>query len=313
MMRYVAGRIARLVLIFLMVTLAVTALMDIVPGDPAFALVGEDATQEQIDAINARFGFNDPYYERYVRWLGDAVQGDLGASPKSNKAVAAAIKERIPVTIELAFLGMLMAAAIAVPLGVFTGYRQGGRIDRLVGAGASAIVAAPSFVFALVLVWVFAVKLGWFPVQGWTRISEDPFDNLKRAVLPVLAIASTEAVILQRVIRADIIQTLNEDFVFAASAKGIPTRRILFRHALRPSLFSAMTVLGIGLGRLIGGTVIIESIFGLPGLGSLLLNAINTRDLVTVQGVVAVMAVVYLIINLIVDVMYSVVDPRVAR
>lgn len=311
--RYVLGRVARLVVVFLIVSLGVTVLLDLVPGDPAYSIVGEDATPEQIQAVNDRYGFDDPLPVRYVRWLGDLVQGDLGASPNTAKPVWEAITERIPVTLELAFFSVVLAALIAIPLAVVTGYKEDSWHDRGVSAGSSAIVATPSFLMALALVWWFAVKLDWLPTQGWVRLTEDPVGNLEHALLPILSLALVEMVILQRVVRTDIIHTLGEDYVFAASAKGIPTRRILFRHALRPSLFSAITLIGISIGRLIGGTVIVEQIFALPGLGSLLLNAIATRDLITVQGVVAFMAIVYLVVNLLVDIVYSALDPRVAR
>jgi peptide/nickel transport system permease protein len=215
------------------------------------------------------------------------------------------------VTIEIVVLSMLMALAISVPLGLVTGYRAGGLLDRVVTGATFGMLAVPSFMMALLLIYVLAVELGWFPATGWAHLSDDPVDNLRSAFMPSLSLALVNVAVLTRVLRSDVIATLQEDFVAMARSKGLPTWRIMTRHVLRPSSFSLLTVSGLTIGNLLGGAVIVEQLFALPGVGRLLFDAIFQRDLLVVQGVVLVVATSFVVLNGTVDLLYSVLDPRV--
>ncbi|HEV8298293.1 MAG TPA: ABC transporter permease, partial [Acidimicrobiales bacterium] len=218
-----------------------------------------------------------------------------------------------PVTLQLAIMAQVMAILIAVPVGAWSAWRAGGSFDRATGTASFAIVGLPPFMLGLILVSVVALRFEWFPVTGWIRLTEDLGDNLKHAFLPALTLALTEIAIYSQLLRADMTATLNEDFVLAARSRGLPARHILMREALRPSSFSLITLAGVNLGRLIGGTVIIERLFGLPGVGQLIIQAIPQKDFPVLQGSVLILAVAYLLINMLVDISYNFIDPRVRR
>jgi peptide/nickel transport system permease protein len=217
----------------------------------------------------------------------------------------------LPVTLELVLLSQLLALLYAVPAAVFSAYRPGRVVDTTTTISSFLMISSPSFVVALLLVRVFAVQLGWLPTGGWASLSQDLSGNVRAVILPVVALAIEPAGIYQRLLRSDMRRTLDEDYITMADAKGLEPRTVLFRHSLRPSSLSLLTMIGIVSARLIGGSVVIETIFGLPGIGRLLIDSIGFRDFVTVQGVVAVIAVGYVVINSIVDILYGVVDPRV--
>jgi peptide/nickel transport system permease protein len=254
---------------------------------------------------------DQPLPVRYVSWLHGAVTGDLGRSIRTEQNVTDAIKQRLPVTLELLVLTELIGLALAVPLGVATAYRSGGSFDRVASGAAFGILAVPGFVLAIVLIYALAVALSVFPATGYTPLLQDPIENLRSFFLPALTLGLAEAAVFMRLLRSDMIATLQEDFVAMARAKGLPTWHILMRHALKPSSFTLLTVLGINIGRLMGGALIVETIFALPGIGRLLVESIYARDLVMVQGVVAFVAVAYVLINFVVDLFYAVLDPRI--
>jgi peptide/nickel transport system permease protein len=303
-------RLIRLVATFLIVTFLTTFMLSLVPGDPALFMAGESASPEAIKAINAQYHFNDSVFTRYLDWLGNFIHGDLGTSYFTKQPVWDAIKERLPVTVELAVLATLLALAIGVPLAIATARRPQSRLDRTVGAVSSAAISLPSFVIAILLIYFFAFRLHIFPILGWTPMSDNLLENLKGCVLPVIAISIGETVVLLRVLRSDLIETLQQDFIALARAKGLSTRAIMWKHALRPSSFNLMTLSALQLARFLGGTVIVESIFLLPGLGSLALQSIAAKDLVMVQGIVTFIALAFLVINFTVDMLYGVLDPR---
>ncbi|MGW5381257.1 ABC transporter permease [Nocardia sp. NPDC003963] len=309
--RVLAAYLAKLLAVLALVSISTFLLLEMIPGDPLATLLPEGATPEMRAAAAERFGLDGPLLQRYFEWLGSALQGDLGRSMQSQLPVTDAILERLPVTLELAGVSILVALVVAVPLGVWAGYRPGGAADRITTFLCSVTLSIPSFLLGILLVFVFAVTLQALPVLGWTPLSEGFGPHLSGLVLPVATLAAIEAVAFIRLLRNDMVATLQQDFVLSARARGIPTSRILFVHALRPSAFSLLTVLGVSMGRLIGGTVIVESIFALPGLGSLVITAINSRDYLLVQGIVLVVAVGYVLINALVDLAYPVLDPRV--
>jgi peptide/nickel transport system permease protein len=307
----IARRLVRLVVILLLVSFLTFLLMSLLPGDPAVVVAGEGATPEQVAAVRHQLNLDAPLLERYGDWLGDALHGDLGRSLQTNVPVWDSIKERIPVTLELAVGGLLLALVFAIPLGVYAGYRPGSLFDRAVSVLTSGLLSFPVFLVAILLVYLLGVTWHVFPVTGWVPISKSLGDNLNYAFLPILALALTEMVVFTRLLRSDIAATLQEDYILAARARGLPTRTILFGHALRPSAFSLLTVLGVALGRLIGGAVLVEVVFALPGLGQLAITAISQRDYTVVQGVVLFVAVIYVVLNTLVDLAYPLLDPRV--
>lgn len=309
----IAKRIGRSIVVVLLVTVAVVSLLSMAPGSVAQVILGDGATPEAVDKLNAQLGLDKPIWSQYASWLGDAVRGDLGTSPLTGQSVSQAIVERLPVTFQLAAMGLIIALTIAVLLAVVAAIRPGGPADKGISAFTTICLSVPAFIAGPILIYFFAIQLNWFPVAGWVRIGDDLGANLQAAFLPALAIALTEIAAFQRLLRTDLIDTLREDYVAAARAKGLGGTYVLFRHALRPSSFSLITVAGINLGRLIGGTVIVETLFGLPGLGQLVATSITSRDVIMVQGVVVFVAVVYVVVNTLVDVCYGLLDPRVRK
>ena len=304
------------------ITFAVTALsfffIDLLPGDVADAIAGVGTDNAVVDdkavqAIREDLGLDRPIVIRYFSWLGNAFQGELGKSYQTGQLVSDAIGLRLPVTLQLLLMAQFLAVLFAIPAGILAAYRAGNVTDRFVTTLTFAFLAAPSFIIAIVLAFLFAVILNWFPATGYVPFSEDPIENLRSFTLPALALALIEWPILSRVLRNDLIETLQENFISLAKAKGLSNIYILLRHALRPSSFTLITIVGIQLGNLISGAVIVESIFALPGIGTLLVSSIHAREILMVQGIIAVLAVAYVTINLAVDILYGALDPRIRQ
>jgi peptide/nickel transport system permease protein len=278
-------KLGGLVPVLLVVSFLTFGATTLLPGCIECQMAGVEGLEEDdLAEIRADLRLDDPITTRYGSWLGDALSGDLGRSFRTRQTVVDAVGERLPVTLELVVLSLTLSLVIAVPLGTISAYRAGGRLDRLIAGGSFGALAIPSFVLAVLLVYVFAVEMSWFPASGWTPLTEDPVDNLRTAFMPALAMAATNVAIFTRMLRTDMISTLQEQFVTTAQAKGLPPWRILVKHCLRPSSFSLLTVAGLAVGNLLGGAVIVEQLFALPGLGRLLLMSIAQRDLVMVQA-----------------------------
>ncbi|MEU4312214.1 ABC transporter permease [Nocardia sp. NPDC024068] len=309
----IVRRLGRGLLVVLLVTLAVVVLLSFAPGSVAQVILGDAATPEAVAALNSKLGLDRPVWRQYLDWVGSAAQGDLGTSPLTGQSVTTAITERLPVTFQLAAMSLVIALVSAVFLAVVSATRPGSPVDRGTAALSSVFLSVPAFVAGPVLIYFFAVELGWLPVTGWNRIGDGIGPNLQSALLPAIAMALMEIAAFHRLLRTDLITTLREDFIGAARAKGMNDWYVMLRHALRPSSFSLITLAGINLGRLIGGTVIVETLFSLPGLGQLLASSIVSRDLIMVQGIVAFMAIVYVVINILVDSSYELIDPRVRK
>jgi peptide/nickel transport system permease protein len=308
--RFVRRRLLHAVIVLFIVSVFASLLVEIVPGDPAASLLGEDATPASLAIARKRLGIDKPLVQRYLHWVGNALHGNLGTSIRSGQQVSAAIKQRIPVTLELTVLAQLMALLIAFPLAIFLARRAGRRSDRVVEFGLSTFIAAPSFVVGVLLIYLLGVKWHVFPIVGWTPITKDLGDNLRHALLPAVTIALLEAATFTRVLKADLISTMNEDYILAARAKGISGRRLVVGHALRPSMFTLVTLGGLSFARILGGTVIVETLFTLPGLGRLVVDSVKFGDLPVVQGTVILIAAAYLVINMLVDMTYGWLDPR---
>lgn len=305
-------RIVALVGVLLAVSFLTFTMLNVLGGDPAIAVVGADnADAETLAQVRAELGLDKPFLEQYTDWVGGVVQGDLGRSYKTKQPVAEAIVERVPVTAEVGLLAIAFALLGAIPIAVYSAYRSGGRFDKGTSTVTFGLLSFPNFLLAYWLGYLVSVRLGWLPRSGWTRLSEDPIGNLKTAILPALSLAVAELAVYTRILRSDMIQTLQEDYLLMARAKGLKTARILFRHALQPSTLSLMTVIGVQFGALVGGSIIVEQIFALPGMGSYLLNAIYERDYVVVQGVVVVIAASFVLVNFAVDTLYRLLDPRI--
>ena len=309
-------RLARLIATLFAGSLLTFLLVEQLPGDPVIALLGPEGLYDwdTVERIREELKLNDPTLVRYGRWVGDVLQGDLGKSYITDQPVADAIRDRVPVTLELALLATVIAAVCAVPIGAFSAYREGGRLDRLLSGFTTAALSIPGFVAAIFFIWLFTLKFNWFPSTGWNRITDKGlWANLKTAILPASALALAPLAVNARLIRADMIGTLKEDYVLSARAKGLNSRYLLMRHALRPSALTAVTVFGLQLGGLIGGTVVIETIFALPGLGTRLISAIYQRDVLMIQGITLFVATVYVVVNTAVDLLYLALDPRIRR
>ena len=324
-MRTMARRLVQLVVVVILATLFTFSLLRLFPGDIADAVLPL-GTKEQKQQFVEDNGLDKPFFEQYATWLGNLVQGDFGKDYQSNTPVADKLQTALPVSLQLMLYAQIIALVIAIPLGVFTAYRSGTRSDRSINAGAFALLALPSFVLALALAYWVGVKwkpdlpiLGQIPVSGYEpgwmeAIFGAPTGDLAKhfatMLLPAIALAAGLIAVYMRLLRSDMIATLQQDFILMAKAKGITNRRILWRHALRPSSLTLMTVAGLNVGALIGGTVVIEVIFGLPGMGTLLYTAIAERQFVMLQSLVVVIAIAYVLVNVIIDILYSILDPR---
>ena len=315
MPKFIASRLTRLVLTVLVVTFVTFVGVNVLPGDAINALIPIESQQDRefVEQVREEWGLNDPMIVRYGRWLGDAVQGDLGDSIVTGQAVTDEITHRLPITLEIMAVAVGLSLLIAVPLGAFTGYREGRRSDRVVSGVAQAGLSLPSFVTGLILIYVFALKLQWFPAVGWNRLSNGIGPNLKSVALPALALAITEIAVYTRVLRSDMIATLKENYILSARAKGLTDRFILFRHGLRPSLLTLVTVVGLNIAALLGGVLVIEYLFAIPGIGKRLFSAIQQRDFMMVQAITMLITVFYVVVNTITDLTYMVVDPRIRR
>ena len=313
-MGQILRKLVTLVPTVLLVSMLTFFLTSLLPGDPALQVLGSaEPSQQAIEAVRKDLGLDKPLPVRYVSYLGDTLRGDFGRSYRTRQPVLQAIGERLPVTAEIGLVALLVSILVAIPLGVLSAYRANGPVDRGITTVSFGLLAIPSFMTALLLLYVFAVYLNVLPATGWTRITDDPVQNLRSVILPATALGIGQLATYTRLLRSDMIATLQEDFVSMARAKGLPTWRILFRHALRPSSFSLLTIVGLQVGALIGGAVIVEQFFALPGVGRLLFDSIAQRDLVMVQGVVLFLALATVFANFAVDLLYSVLDPRIRR
>jgi peptide/nickel transport system permease protein len=316
MRRVIITRLLRLVATLFAVTFLTFLLTALLPGDPVDAILGTSQRDPAIEAqLRDDLNLDDPFIQRYFAWLGNVFQGDLGESYiNRGQPVWDTIMDRLPVTAELAFLAIFLALILAVPIGILGAYRQGKWQDTVSSSGVQVALSIPNFIVGIFLIWLFAVQLNWLPASNWNRISDKGLKaNLETAILPASALALTQMAIFSRLIRSDMIATLQENYILSARAKGLSDRFILFRHALRPSSLSLMTIVGINFGALLGGTVIIETLFAVPGLGFQLFNSINQRDYLMIQGITVFIAVCYVLINTAVDLLYAVVDPRIRK
>ncbi len=310
MLRLLLRRAIGIVPVLLVVSLATSGLVSLIPGSPAELILGEYATDQAIADMNTRYGFDRPYFERYGDWLLGAVRGDLGVSVVSQKPVTGLLLKALPVTLELAVLALGRGLVAAVVMATVSAGRPAGLVDKASSTVANGLLAMPSFVLAVFASNVLSANTLRLPIFGWVPLSESVPENLRYAVLPVLVLAGVTAPLFLRVLRTDMATVLAQDFVAAARMRGLPERYILVRHVLRPASSSLFTVVGLVFGYLVGGSIVVETFFGVPGIGLAVSQAIRAHDIAVVQGVVLYVALAYLVINALIDVLQVVINPR---
>lgn len=312
MTRYIARRLLFMLPVALLVSFVTFMLIHLVPGDPARVLLGEEATPQSVAALRQQLGLDRPLAVQYALWLWQAIHGNLGESIQLQQPVIQAIVQRLPVTIELGVASLIFSVALAVPFGVMAATNRNGRLDWLVNVTSLLGTAIPSFVLGLLLILVFAVFIRVFPPGGYVPFSEDPLGNLRDLVLPAVALGTGAVAVNLRQVRTSMLEVLHEDYVRTAWAKGLRPRQVNYRHALRNALMPLLTIVGLQAGAILAGTFVIETIFLWPGIGSLTIQSIFSKDYPVVQGVVLLAALSYMAVNLFVDIGYRVLDPRVS-
>ena len=295
----------------IVISLIVFTGVRMIPGDPARVMGGTDADPAGLEEIRQKYGLNDPIVVQYLRWVGLAVRGDLGESIRTRESVVLTVARKLPITMELACLAVLVALAIAIPAGVFSAVRRNTVWDLLVNAVSLCGISVPSFWLGIMLILLVAVRLGWLPASGFVPFWQQPLGNLERMVMPAFVLGAGLAAVLMRQTRNSMIEVLSADYIRTAYSKGLAGRVVIFRHAIRNGLIPVVTILGLQMGALMGGAVVTEQIFVVPGFGRLIVEAVFTRDYPLVQGVVLITASSIVLINLLVDTSYSLLNPRI--
>lgn len=305
--------LARFVATYFVATIVVFLFMRLIPGDPAQVSLGVNATPELLEQTRAEFGTDRPLIEQYFDWSSGLLRGDFGVSYVTRTDISPMVLDKVQVSLILVLTAMVIALLVAIPLGTWAAVKHRNLSGVVIGVGSQIGVAIPGFLAGILLVIVFAVGLGWLPANGWTAPVEDFGDFLRRLILPVLALASVQGAILTRYVRSAVLEVMSEDYLRTARAKGLGKTEALIKHGLRNAAIPVITVTGVQIAALIIGAVVIERVFVIPGLGSMLLDAVGNRDLLTVQSVVMVLVAITLILNLVVDILYTVVDPRLRK
>lgn len=309
---FLLRRLMSVIPVLVVVSIIVFLALRLGPGDPAAILAGDSATPDMIAAMRAHLGLDQSLPQQFIHWVIQIAHGDLGRSITSNQPVTTLVASRLEPTLALASATIIFSILIATPLGVLAAWRRGTWVDNLASGGAVIGFALPAFVTGYLLVYVFALKLQWLPVQGFIPLSEGFWPFIRHLILPTLTLSTIYVALITRVTRASMLEILGEDFVRTARAKGLPERVVLFRHALGNSAIPILSVIGIGIALLLGGVVVTESVFSLPGLGRLTVEAVVARDYPVVQGIIILFSGVYVLINLAVDVSYAIFDPRIS-
>ncbi|MFV0475717.1 MAG: ABC transporter permease [Pikeienuella sp.] len=311
MLRYVLQRILAAIPVMIFVALFVFLLLRLTPGDPAAIIAGDTATPEQLEQIRESLGLNEPLYIQFVTWIGSLLQGDFGTSILSGTPVIDMIGQRMEPTLSLALTTMVLSILIAVPLGIIAAWKHGTIVDQLVMAISVLGFSVPVFVIGYVLISIFAMDLKWFPVQGFRPIGDGIGAFFSRIALPTITLTLLYIALIARITRTSMLEILGEDYIRTARAKGLQERKVLMRHALRNCSVPIITVIGIGFALIISGVVVTESVFNLPGLGRLTVDAVLARDYPVIQAVILIFSLVYVLINLMIDIAYVLLDPRI--
>ncbi|MBB5234677.1 peptide/nickel transport system permease protein [Deinococcus budaensis] len=311
MIQFALRRLLSTLPTLLVVTVLVFTMVRLLPGDPARLLLGEEATPQALAELRRSLGLDQPLPVQYGQWLLDALRFDFGTSVKDNASVAALIADKLPTTAELAVLSMLLALVIALPAGLLSALNPGGLTNRVVTLLSLAGISIPNFFLGILLIYVFSVQLAWIPASGYVSFAEDPLRNLSLMILPAITLGTASAAVLTRYLHASMTEALTQDYVRTARAKGVTHSRVLIKHGLRNALIPVITAFGLQLGGLLGGAVITEQIFSVPGFGRLLVDAVFTRDLPVIQGMVLTSALAVFAVSFLVDLTYAAVDPRI--
>lgn len=313
MRRYILRRLLQLIPAVLLITMMVFALMQAIPGDPARALVGpgESLDEAQLAAVRKQYNLDKPVFVQYAIWLGRAVSGDLGRSTINQRRVVDELKERAGVTFQLGVFAWLVAAALAIPAGILSAVFRGTRLDYLATIVSVGAVAVPGFWLGIMMILLFGVTLGWLPTQGYVNPFDHPIDGFRHMLMPAFALGITSSALIMRQTRSAMLEALAQDYIRTARAKGVSDGAVVWIHALRNSLLPVVTVMGLEIGRIFAGAVVVETLFGIPGMGRLMVQAVFQRDFMIVQGSVLIMAMAVLVANFVTDVLYSALDPRI--
>ncbi len=311
MLDYLIQRLAISVVTLVLISLIVFTGVRLIPGDPARVMAGTDADEAGLAEIREKYGLNDPIPVQYLRWAGLAVRGDLGESIRSREGVTWTVARKLPITMELACLSILIALTIAIPVGILSAVRRNSFWDYLANGLSLCGLSVPSFWLGIMLILFFSVRLGWLPASGFVSFFQDPVANLQRMIMPAFVLGTALAAVLMRQTRNSMIEVLSADYIRTAYSKGLAGRVVVFRHAIRNGLIPVVTILGLQMGALMGGAVVTEQIFVVPGFGRLIVEAVFTRDYPLVQGVILITASSYVLINLLVDMSYSLLNPRI--
>lgn len=312
--RQIVLRLGQLVPVVLGITFINFMMLNLLPGNTALAVLGQNATKQSLRNLENQLNLNQPLLKRYGNWLSSAISGHLGSSMISREPISKILGQTMPVTGELILLALLISIGVAIPVATISAYRRGRLFDIAARAISMAGLSLPAFIFGILLIFVFTVKLHLFPSTGFTPLSKGLWPNLRTMILPAVTMSAALFATYVRILRADIVEQLqNEDYVQTARAKGISEFQLLTKHVLRNSLFGLVTIIGVNIGILVGATVIVESVFALPGMGQELVQSVNSRDVTVVEGLVLVIAVIVVISNLLADLLYALIDPRVRR
>lgn len=308
---YLLKRLLATIPVMLVVAIFIFLLLRLTPGDPAAMIAGDFASDEQIAEIRNKLGLDEPLFVQFGIWVSNTLQGDLGESFFFKKQVSELISARIEPTLSLSLVTIVMTVSVAVPMGTISAYRQGSWLDRIVMGFSVMGFSVPVFVIGFALIYVFSLQLGWFPVQGYQRLGEGVFGWLRHLILPAVALSVIFVAFIARMTRTSVLEVLSEDYIRTARAKGQTETRVLIRHALRNAAVPIVTVIGFAFAILIGGVVVTESVFNIPGLGLLTVDAVLNRDFPTIQAVVLLFSLIYVLINLLIDLSYTILDPRI--
>ncbi|MGL4495489.1 MAG: ABC transporter permease [Beijerinckiaceae bacterium] len=311
MVGYILRRLLATIPVMLVVAVFVFLMLRLTPADPAAIIAGDNATAEQVAQIRSRLGLDQPIFTQFFIWIGNILSGNLGESFFFKKTVVELISERFEPTLSLAFITIFIAVVVAVPLGVLAAYKHGTWIDRIVMGFSVLGFSVPVFVVGYVLIYLFSIKLGWLPVQGYQRIAQGFGGWFERLLLPALTLSVIYIALIARMTRTSVLEVLSEDYIRTARAKGQVELKVLFRHALKNAAVPIVTVVGLGIALLIGGVVVTESVFTIPGLGRLTVDAVLARDYPVIQAVILLFSLIYVVINLLVDLTYTLFDPRI--
>ncbi len=311
MLGYIIRRILAVIPVMLLVAIFVFALLRLTPGDPAAIIAGDMATPAQLERIREAMGLNQPLHIQFITWVGQLLRGDLGTSLISNTDVSTMIASRMGPTLSIALLTIIMSVALAVPMGVIAAWKHRSAADYAVMLFSVLGFSIPVFVIGYIFILVFSLTLGWFPVQGFTPISGGLGKFLHQAFLPALTLTTIYVALIARMTRANMLEVLGEDYIRTARAKGAPEMRVLFRHALKNAAVPILTVIGTGFALLIGGVVVTETVFNIPGIGRLTVDAILARDYPVIQAMILLTSFLYVLVNLLIDLSYSFFDPRI--